>query len=212
MLMMERDQKVWTCSGFLLAPDLFITNWHCGGIRDETPDQAFWDEDMLRSALIDFSWDEDDVSREFACDGKVIENEELDYALLPIVPLTGDRALKPATIERERPDQSKDVIVIHHPNALPKQISKDCETEALSRPSWRGGIAGSDFEHVCDTEGGSSGAPVFNKAGHLIGLHHHGFDLDPNTCRPTDKVNKAIWIDAILDDLETRGISLQTPR
>jgi hypothetical protein len=34
---------------------------------------------------------------------------------------------------------------------------------------------GTDFTHTCDSAGGSSGAPVFDAEGHLVGLHHYGF-------------------------------------
>ena len=36
----------------------------------------------------------------------------------------------------------------------------------------------SDFTHTCDTAGGSSGAPVFNLEGQLVGVHHFGFADD----------------------------------
>src|SRR5262249_31995994 len=90
------------------------------------------------------------------------------------------------------------------PLSEPKMISSSCKIGPnMNRQSWLGSKQGSDFEHSCDTEGGSSGAPVFDEQYSLIGLHHHGFDLDAATCEPKDKVNKAVRVQAILDQLKS---------
>jgi hypothetical protein len=72
------------------------------------------------------------------------------------------------------------------------------------RSSWRprtdGGPTDTDFTHNCDTEGGSSGAPIFTEQGALVGIHHLGFDkLSDGTC---DKKNKGVHIGGILDHLK----------
>lgn len=55
---------------------------------------------------------------------------------------------------------------------------------------------------MCDSEAGSSGAPLFDDSGALVALHHLGFEVD-HQCRPIEpRVNKAVSIQAILADLQ----------
>ena len=209
MLMMESNQNVWTCSGFLLAPDLFITNWHCGGIKGETPDQAFWHDDILSSALIDFSWDGDLLSNEYSYSGKtviankhVVQNRDLDYAIFRVRPLL-QHIGQPPTVRLGldvTPAADQSLNIIHHPLGEIKHLTrKDCEVVAADHPSWFKQEASIDFGHSCDTEGGSSGSPVFDSSWAVIGIHHSGYSERENgSC---DVMNKAVKIQHILNDL-----------
>ena len=63
-----------------------------------------------------------------------------------------------------------------------------------------------DFAHQCDSEGGSSGAPLFDKDGNLVGLHHLGYAEVAGHC---DNMNKAISTKSLLDFLKNLpGVSL----
>jgi len=106
--------------------------------------------------------------------------------------------LRPATL-LDRAPQSEEVLMVHHPEALPKRLTRNCRVSA--------GVAvgGDRFAHTCDSEGGSSGAPVFDVQGRVLGLHHEGFHRDPQTCSATDRVNKAVRIDKILAWLRAPG-------
>jgi V8-like Glu-specific endopeptidase len=64
-------------------------------------------------------------------------------------------------------------MVIQHPGGEPKQVSF-IACEAIQDPVDGRGPE-TDFTHTCDTAGGSSGAPVFDLQGRLVGLHHYGF-------------------------------------
>jgi hypothetical protein len=89
--------------------------------------------------------------------------------------------------------------MVHHAECKRKLLSKSCRIRNASYKNWRSAGATTDFSHNCDTEGGSSGAPVFTPGGALVGLHHLGFALgDDQQC---DKVNKAVHIQVILDDI-----------
>ena len=211
-----------SCTGFAVTRDLLLTNWHCGptlvpsgdGIK-EIPD-LFWPDDMCKRVLIDFSWDDDRISRDFKCDTVVERNQELDDPRLPIAPVSASSALKPVRLATARPSSDSQVSIIHHPLAEQKRISRECPLGPnLSRASWRGDIPATEFQHLCDTEGGSSGAPVFDETGAVVGLHHLGFDRDRDTCEllpNTPKVNKAVWIDAIVADLKKGGSVHAIPR
>lgn len=208
-----------SCTGVAVARNLVLTNWHCAptfiatsvGVI-EARDQ-FWTADHCRNTLIDFSWDDDSLSQDFSCTEVVAKSEKLDYALLRITPDGRDRAIPTARLRRTRPTKDEELKLIHHPLGDQKQITQRCRFgENIQRSSWRGNEANTEFEHVCDSEAGSSGGPVFDSNGVMIGLHHLGFARDQATCGPIDSVNKAVWIDVIMKDLErtpsTRGIEL----
>lgn len=195
------DAVVWTCSGVVVAPTLLMTNWHCGGIAPLRPDQYWKDSTgICKSLLIDLSWDDDGRSREFICARVLDSDEPLDIAILEIQPIEGVGALRPAVLTRE-PPKADLVKLIHHPEGHQKRISLDCAVAGVSVPGWRR-TPGIDFTHRCDSEGGSSGSPLFQD-GAVVGLHHHGFKRNPQTCRAEDSLNKAVRMDAILNWLDS---------
>ena len=64
------------------------------------------------------------------------------------------------------------LYVIQHPAGEAKQISDlDCTVKDVPVNGYAPRL---DFSHTCDTLGGSSGSPVFNEAGEVVGLHHLG--------------------------------------
>ncbi len=200
-MMSSWERESWTCSGVMVAPDLFLTNWHCGAPRASFPVEGYWNEQIVKDTMIDISWDGDELSREYYGLRLAAADSDLDFALVEVAPLNWSGRARPVTITRRTPQTNDPIVIIHHPAARTKQVSLDCTILSTSLKSWRGGIDGIDFGHRCDTEAGSSGAPVLNRDGQLIGLHHRGFDVDSKTCAQTDRINKAVRIDKILDFL-----------
>lgn len=194
-LMASSGGQLWTCSGVIVAPNLLMTNWHCGGAPPMLSGE-YWQDAVCKSALIDVSWDDDVRSREFMCVGKPLINEKLDVAIIRIQPIEGTGSLRPATLSAAGPPV-ENVKLIHHPEGLQKRIGLNCSVKMASVAGWRSPDL-LDFTHDCDTEGGSSGAPIFDRAGVVIGLHHHGFKRNPNTCQAEDKVNRAVRMDEII--------------
>lgn len=160
-----------TCTGFLVAPDKLATNEHCINSAATCASMTavfgyeFDDQNrlamgpQLRCASYDGAWSTFDL------DVSVIRLDRSpgpDYAPIDIA-----AALPP----REGP-----LFIIQHPGSQPKQVSFiEC---AAMRLNVDGRAPASDFTHTCDTAGGSSGAPVFNLDGHLVGVHHFGFMED----------------------------------
>ncbi len=89
----------------------------------------------------------------------------------------------------------EDLFIIQHPGSQPKQVSFiNCR---LTQTHISGRDEGTDFTHTCDTAGGSSGSPIFNAEGLLVGLHHFGFQEDQTQLwtqnRGVHGTNIAVW-------------------
>jgi hypothetical protein len=190
------------CSGLALAGDLLLTNWHCGWIEG-LADKEAWNDQICRDTLIDFSFDGDQRSAEYRCIDVLTSNDKLDYALLRIKSIDLARHLRGMTLATERPRVGTDLVVLHHPAGLRKQLSRECIVLEADKAGWRD-AAPSRFTHLCDTAPGSSGAPVLDEeTGRVVGLHHRGVERDLQTCKENEEPrrNKAIWIGDIVADL-----------
>jgi hypothetical protein len=177
---MSDDGGQYLCTGFLIAGDLIMTNHHCMKTQTEAA-----------SAQIDFDYDRAG-SHPLTITVKelVFADSDLDFAVHRLKKNPNRAFLKMADSEI-RDDES--LLIIQHPAGEPKQISeKDCK---VSGPTISGvSSALTDFGHLCDTLGGSSGSPVIDlNSKVVVGLHHLGF-------LPTsDKlVNQAVKMGPIL--------------
>jgi V8-like Glu-specific endopeptidase len=193
------ERASWACSGVMLTPTLLLTNWHCGG-PPGLADKGFWNADIRRDTLVDLSFDGDTLSRELQIQGlATAPNKDLDFVLLRTTAIDALGPVRPVRIAASEPATNDEIRVVHHPAGKVKQLSWNCTVRQASYKGWQNAAVMSEFTHVCDTEGGSSGAPVLNTRGELVGLHHLGFDVDPKTCAQTDKENKAVKISVILE-------------
>ncbi len=204
----------WCCSGVMLSSDIFLTNWHCGGAPG-FQDTDYWGQDVCANTLVDLSWDDSLLRRQFACKTVLLLNRPLDFALLRLEPIVGTGNTsgepRPAALAGNPANGLKkddQLFMVHHAVCKEKLVSNKCYVKSAARSPWRSptgqtgenaiaGSAATDFTHSCDTEPGASGAPVFNVDGKIVGLHHLGFEYD-NQCKP-DKDNKAVHIEQILE-------------
>jgi Trypsin-like peptidase domain len=208
MLVGGRGRQTWCCSGVVIRqqPVLLLTNFHCGAPDPGLPDSAFWTPDVCNSTTVDFSWDGDGRSREYECEKVVAVSKPLDVAVLKLAPLGTDPGPPPPEIAFASHGDGG-LTIIHHPQCASKQISRNC---AVVDPKVHGWWSPSgteametDFTHRCDTEGGSSGAPIFDADRRLIGFHHLGFQVVNGQC---DRLNKGVWLSeakAFLDSIPT---------
>jgi Trypsin-like peptidase domain len=192
----------WTCSGIIIAPNLFMTNWHCGGIEGAG---GMWTAEIMHNMMVDTSWDDDLFSREYDVAGLAVHpNENLDFAILRLKPINYSGPARPAILASKNlsdPHLTRTAVsIIHHPLALRKQVTETCSILNTNVKSWRGGLKDTEFGHDCDTEGGSSGGPVFNGEGQVIGLHHRPYDYNER-CE-SDGMNKAVKMRDILEFLK----------
>jgi hypothetical protein len=129
---------------------------------------------------------------------------------------TGRLYFVPSTWSWLPSPQPHALVIVQHPSGEPKQASiADCQLSGPDRvPVPPGGTCvygnlpgvnrvgvtpgdKTDFGHLCDTKGGSSGSPVADwDTGLVVGLHHFGF-LDGSA----DPVNQAVVHTRILQDI-----------
>ncbi|MER8817749.1 trypsin-like peptidase domain-containing protein [Mesorhizobium sp. M0142] len=191
-----KNDVSYVCTAFLVAEGVAMTNEHCVS-----------DADVCRSTVMtmDYEYDNFGFLREgedFKCTGIVDKDESLDFALLAI---EGSPGRKYGTVRFAQHDltENTSALIIQHPGGAPKMISAvDCV--ALSSIV-AGRDAGTDYAHTCDTEGGSSGSPVFSYSGSVIALHHFG----ASQVNPAfQSVNRGVAITkTFLDRLAKNGIN-----
>lgn len=189
-------KRSWCCSGVMIASDLFLTNWHCGGSHG-MPSSSYWSKDICRNLVLDLGWDDGTLPNQRNCTEVLTAEQSADIAIIRVGSSIGigsnSGGAFPALIAKRSNDGAS--FLIHHALCSPKLVSK-CTIKTDVRTG--------TIEHRCDTEPGSSGAPIFNASGHLIGLHHSGFKRDEN-CKPEDDVNKGTSIETILSLIKQRS-------
>ena len=161
----------YVCTGFLVGPDLFMTNHHC--IHDEFGLLPLEDARIY----MDYYQDRDVDRTRGGITARVSEILRMDalkdYALLrldkPIGETYGWLELDTTTPV----DSSQRVKLISHPQARSKEIVRR-NTEIVDIPSGHP-LANVPFAiaYLADTEGGASGSPVFLRDGTgVIAIHH----------------------------------------
>lgn len=190
----------WTGSGFLVGPNLLLTNNH-----------VLHDVATARGAVALFSYEigrngQFSPTRTFRLDPDRLfitspARGGLDYSF---VHLEGPAHEEFGTIPLDRGafviSPGERANLIHHPAGQPKRVSLRANQSI-------------DFDemllhYVSDTEHGSSGAPVFDDTWRLIALHHAWETLPAGVTAPGGQAvafaNEGIKIAAIVADLERR--------
>ncbi|MGH2823777.1 MAG: trypsin-like serine peptidase [Thermoleophilaceae bacterium] len=177
-LSIKDGAKRYSCSGFLIGENHLLTNEHCmpAGIAVRTPGSCSEAIEVL------FNYDGDGAQPSPCLCTEVLEkNTGLDYAVLRLAGEPGKSwgVLRLETTRLPRGGLAEPLRVIQHPGGRPKAVAiQRCRTDRVGVPGIEDGGVDQDFEHTCDTEGGSSGSPVLDGSGRVIGLHHFGFTED----------------------------------
>jgi endonuclease G len=160
-------------TGWLISPDLLITNHHVIEAREPLESPATPDEmkKQAKASILWFGYDFGSFT-EYRCLDLIYANEALDYAVLRIsstsvdgVSLSDWGFLKVVSLQQNL-DRGTRINVIQHPGGRFKEI-------ALRTNFYIGCDASSSrFHYLSDTEGGSSGSPVLNDDWQVVGLHH----------------------------------------
>lgn len=162
-----KNLEPYVCTGFMIGDDLMMTNNHC--VADQTTcDTAV--------AIFDYQWDLQQKrfrnGEQYKCLSIQNSSYPHDFTVLKLENAPGTKwgHLEFAV---DDPQDQQDLLIIGHPAGQPKQVSKKGCKVLIATADGR--VSGSDFAHGCDTLGGSSGSPVLNLAGDVVGLHHYGF-------------------------------------
>ncbi len=204
----------WTGTGFLVGQNLLLTNHHVlNSLAVAEAATAEFDYQVSERDLLDGPPDDTPSAKVFRLNPRRLfvtsGMRDLDYSFVWIETAAAEdfgsiRMTRGSFVVR----QTEPVYIVHHPNGDPKQVSLD-DTEVLSMNS-------AALLYAADTEGGSSGAPVFCRRGRLVGLHHAWHSTQAAKARfPmltgrlndgtfTDVVNEGIKLSAMAIDLERR--------
>lgn len=175
-LLFMKDGAPRVCTGFLVGDDALMTNHHCISTDIECRSTvALFGYQLTPEGRLD-------AGRQYECravDGGRVDYD-LDFAVLELDGRPGEEwgvlALAgedPPTAAAGDDEENHGLFIVQHPGGAPKLISwQGCGATAAPVD---GRAAGSDFAHRCDTLGGSSGSPVVDLDGRVVGLHHYGF-------------------------------------
>jgi len=173
-------------SGFLIGTRNFImTNNH-----------VLPSSDVARSSVAEFDYDEDDAlySVSLKPDTLFITDEELDFTIVACDSLALPETIAPIPLlgHTNMVTRGERVNIIQHPRGRKKEISiHDNKVNYVYDVTIR---------YTADTEGGSSGSPVFNNSWELVALHHAGWSHSDGSA-----TNEGIRLASIVNYLQSLG-------
>jgi Trypsin-like peptidase domain len=139
-------------------------------------------------ALFNFEIKDGDLkpTKEYGCrpDWLFAANQHLDYAIVAVEGRPGRRWGR-IPVSMDPVSNGEDVFIIGHPDGKPKMIARSDNQVVEIDPPF--------FRYRADTLEGSSGSPILNRHGRLIGVHHRG--------PPGKEYNEGILITAIYEDV-----------
>lgn len=170
-LIMTIDFDTLSCTGFMVSPDLMLTNQHC------VPSAS-----VCASTYAKFGYERDATgkeaaSKDYRCLKLVEVNAELDFALLRLDGSPGSAERWGfLTFAATSHVLKQPLALVQHPDGDPKRVAlHDCNVTTFQAVGKQLGVF-SDFGHKCDTLTGSSGSPLLDKDMRVLGLHHMGYD------------------------------------
>jgi len=173
-------------SGFLIASrDFIMTNNHV------IPDIA-----TAEASKAEFDYDEDDIlyTVELQPQRLFITDVALDFTIIACDASPLPNSIEPIALLRDTDTVTRGerVNIIQHPRGRRKEISLHDNKVNY--------VYDIGIRYTADTEGGSSGSPVFNNEWNLVALHHAGWlDNEGNA------TNEGIRINAIVTFLNAES-------
>lgn len=203
LAVMDDNGAPWVMqgTGWMIGPDLLITNHHVvNARRDGENDASAADFDRQgREAAVEFDYDNGKTPVATGVQAVVASSPELDYAILRLGSGTGRPPLR---LAREpvvvKATTYLSVNIIQHPRGMLKQVA--------FRNNLVSGADRDTVRYFTDTDYGSSGSPVFNDEWKVVALHRgarHAGNVSYQG-KSTAFVNYGSQIPSILGDLEKK--------
>lgn len=149
------------CTGFLIAPDVLMTNHHC-----------IPNADAARGVEASFRYQTGAAAEApIDCSTFIGNDATLDFALLQCAGRPGDR-YGVVGLDSRAALAAERVYVVH------QNCDYYADSGCAPTKKYSAGVVrqtGNEIGHDADTLGGSSGSPLFGESSHtVIGLHHAG--------------------------------------
>ncbi|MCJ8280161.1 MAG: serine protease [Rivularia sp. ALOHA_DT_140] len=159
-------------TGFLIAPDLVLTNYHV--VYSENPDTQINPSDIvLRFGCFTSTTGDEEKGQTFklVSDKPILESSpinKLDYALLQVEDsIRQAQDISEAECDFENlPQQKMGLNILQHPQGTSMKIAISSNAIANIFPD--SGL----MQYVTKTSSGSSGSPCFNEDWKVVALHH----------------------------------------
>lgn len=204
----------WAGTGFLVAPDVVMTNRHVANAFTDLTDDGDWTFTPGVHASIDYTESPDvDPPVAVRITGVIGIHADLDLALLRVEPDRGRSAALPEPLvlatQPPDPDERRSVYVVGYPARDPRndpEVMQQIFGDVYGVKRLQPGMSGEVFpdqriiRHDCSTLGGNSGSCVVDLlSGEVVGLHFRGFYM---------KYNEAVALGCLVDDplLRAAGI------
>ena len=181
-------------TGFRIAPDILLTNWHVLHFKD------------VRAAKVtaEFGYDDDGkggglASTAVPCDVATIRgNADDDWAIITVAEKIVDTIPIIKLSEAVDPEDNAPAFIVQHPGGERKRIAyvRNQVTSFDERV----------VHYLSDTQPGSSGSPVLNEDGRLFALHRAGGRPQEVAGKPPLRKNEGIRIPRIRDGLANLGV------
>ncbi|MEA5604809.1 serine protease [Nostoc sp. UHCC 0252] len=200
-------------SGWLITPDLLLTNYHVIQARNknELPANTADFKAQALKATVWFNYTDWNVDySEYKCIELVHFSVEFDYALLRLSPSSSSSCNQLLSswgylsVIQSKPELLKGsrLNIIQHPQGGPQRIAirSNFYVDYINTTT-----SPERIRYLTDTEPGSSGSPVFNDEWQVVALHHSAIKV-PEANYKGEVVkynNQGILINAILDNLPT---------
>lgn len=183
-------------TGFRIASDRLLTNWHVlrsGGAEPHTVTAEFlFDDDGQGGGT---------PSTGVPCNVTTIRGDAGDdWAVVAVAQALPDTIPILALSRADLPRIGESAFIVQHPGGERKRVAyvRNQVTSFTDRV----------IHYLSDTQGGSSGSPVLNDHGRLIGLHHAGGRPNEVAGKPPLSKNEGIRIEAVLKGLAGAGIEV----
>jgi hypothetical protein len=179
-------------TGFLIGPDLVLTNEHVLFPKGQPAAVVHVDFDF------DVAADGSSLST-VALQGdpaSIVGHREDDWAAVRVAGMDARPILD--LTDAPAPRVNDLAYVVQHPGGQRKRLGfvRNTITSVTDRV----------VHYLTDTQAGSSGAPVFDTAGRVIALHHAGGTPTPITGMPPLSKNEGIRIGRVLAGLVAKGV------